>query len=233
MSFTKTTEEKNPKPQKNTEHESQGNKNAMVCMSLNFGYLCSGSSLPPELKQSEGHSTLLREGTAPSDSCSCWSSGKLHFPMKTENSSDSKVAVPTPCNLRSPIYSWLMQLCDSFAIAFRGFFFCTDIFCQNIGQILYSYKFVLTTVKEVTVFSASSESAVALHVVSEYNAHVFCSVCRSSVWCGSSDAQWISRSWSFQKQQVFTQHATTHVSVGPEYCWTCLCQWVPVQNGFW
>lgn len=123
MSFTKTTEEKNPKPQKNTEHESQGNKNAMVCMSLNFGYLCSGSSLPPELKQSEGHSTLLREGTAPSDSCSCWSSGKLHFPMKTENSSDSKVAVPTPCNLRSPIYSWLMQLCDSFAIAFRGFFF--------------------------------------------------------------------------------------------------------------
>lgn len=51
-------------------------------------------------------------------------------------------------------------------------------------------------------------------VVPEYNVHLLCSVCRNSMWCGSSDAQWINRSWSFQKQQVFTQHATTHISVG-------------------
>lgn len=131
MSFTKTTEEKNPKPQKNTDRESRGNKYAMVCVSLNLGYLCSGSSLPPELKQSEGYSKLLREGTAPSDSCS---SGKLHPPMKTETSSDSKVAVPTPCNLRLPIYSCLMQLCDSFAIAFGAFFFALTSFVKILAR---------------------------------------------------------------------------------------------------
>lgn len=62
--------------------------------------------------------------------------------------------------------------------------------------------------------STSPKSAMALRVVSECNVLWFGSVCRSSMWCGSSDAQWISGSWSFQKQQVFTQHTTIHVSVG-------------------
>lgn len=62
--------------------------------------------------------------------------------------------------------------------------------------------------------STSPKSAMALPVVSECNVYWSGSVCRSSMWCGSSDAQWISRSWSFQKQQVLTQHKTIHVSVG-------------------
>lgn len=169
----------------------------MVCVSLNQWYLCSGLSLLPELKQSEDYGELLQTAVA---------AGALESPIKTET---SQVAVPVPCNLRQSIHSCLMRLQHSFAIAFRGFF-CTETFCKNIAQILCLNQTVLRT----PMNSTSPKSDLALHVVSECNVRWFCSVCRSSMWCGSGDAQWINRSWSFQKQQVFTQHTTIHVSVG-------------------
>lgn len=41
------------------------------------------------------------------------------------------------------------------------------------------------------------------HAVSGYHVHLFWSVCRSSMRCGSCDAQWVNRSGSFQNEQVY------------------------------